>query len=298
MEKIVEILWSAEENRLRAGARVLVQLAIWFALTVMLSIPAAVILLLFPESFYTLNVALNALTFIPSVLLARRFLDRRSVTSLGLAFNRPALRDVLVGIGIAALMMGLIYLLEVGAGWLTFTGFAWESADWFENLGGMAWWGLLFLFVGFYEELFSRGYQLQNLEEGFNLFWAVVLSSGFFGWLHILNPGSTWVSTLGVAAAGVFFAFVYLRTRQLWLPIGIHIGWNFFEGPVFGFQVSGMETPRMLQHVIDGPEIWTGGAFGPEAGLILLPGLVLGVILVSAYTRGRLASSTAGEKNG
>jgi membrane protease YdiL (CAAX protease family) len=292
METIQQIFLSPDESRLRSGWRILAQLFIWLALTVILTIPAAIVLILWPESFYALNVALNALTFIPSVWLARRLIDRRSMTSLGFKFSRQAVQDVLMGIMLAGLQLGLIYLIQLQAGWLTPTGFAWEQVGWLQVTGSLVWWGFLFVMVGFYEELFSRGYQLQNLEEGLNVFWAVVLSSGIFGLIHITNPEATWVSTLGVALSGVFFSFAFLRTRQLWLPIGFHIGWNFFEGPVFGFRVSGLDTMRLLHHEVSGPELWTGGSFGPEAGLVILPGLLLGFILVAVYTRGRLSAQT------
>jgi membrane protease YdiL (CAAX protease family) len=288
MESLKQIFLSPDEPRLRAGWRLLIQTAIWFTLTLIISIPALILWALFPGSFDALNVGINALAFIPSVLLARRFIDRRSIESLGLTISRRAAADVLTGIGIGGALILFIYLIQLQFGWLTFTGFAWEEVGWLTVIERLVWWGFLFLLVGFYEELFSRGYQLQNLEEGLNLFWAVLLSSGFFGLMHIINPGATWVSTLGVGFSGLFFAFTYLRTRQLWLPIGIHIGWNFFEGPVFGFPVSGLNTGRLLVHQVSGPELWTGGPFGPEAGLVLLPGLMLGFILVAVYTNGRL----------
>lgn len=294
MAAIRQIFLSPDEPRLRAGWRVLAQLAIWVALTILLALPAAVILFLVPDSFNALNVALNALTILPSVWLARRYIDRRSITSLGLRRDRQAVRDLLVGIGIAALMMAAVVLIQVQAGWLRFSGTAGEQRGWLELVGGLVWWALLFAAVGFYEELLSRGYQLQNLEEGGSLVLGVVVSSGFFGLMHILNPEATWVSTLGVAVSGVFFAFAYLRTRQLWLPIGIHIGWNYFEGPVFGFPVSGMQTTSLLEHTVSGPAAWTGGSFGPEAGLVLLPGLLVGAVLVAVYTRGRSTKREAG----
>ena len=83
-------------------------------------------------------------------------------------------------------------------------------------------------------------------------------------------------------------AYGYLRTRQLWLPIGIHIGWNFFEGVVFGFPVSGMGNYRLLRITVTGPELWTGGAFGPEAGLVLIPALLLGTLMIYVFTHRRL----------
>ena len=91
----------------------------------------------------------------------------------------------------------------------------------------------------------------------------------------------------GLTLAGLFLAFGYTQTRQLWLPIGLHIGWNFFEGTVFGFSVSGMDWPTLILQRPQGPELITGGAFGPEAGLIQLPALIIGGLLIYFYTRRR-----------
>jgi len=101
------------------------------------------------------------------------------------------------------------------------------------------------------------------------------------------NPNATWVSAAGIFFAGIYLAYGYIRTRQLWLPIGLHIGWNFFEGVVFGFPVSGLDIYALLRIKVSGPELWTGGAFGPEAGLIVLPSILLGVIFIYWFTRNR-----------
>ena len=90
---------------------------------------------------------------------------------------------------------------------------------------------------------------------------------------------------MGIVLAGLFLALPYLLTRQLWLSIGLHIGWNFFEGVVFGFPVSGTDSFHLLRHTVSGPVLWTGGAFGPEAGLLVIPALIFGSLLVFAYTR-------------
>ena len=132
--------------------------------------------------------------------------------------------------------------------------------------------------------MISRGYHLQTIASGTDLFWGVVLSSTVFSLLHIFNDGANWASVAGIFFAGVLFAYAYIRTKQLWLPIGMHIGWNFFEGVVFGFPVSGLDTYALTRITVQGPEIWTGGVFGPEAGLIVLPSLVLGAVLIYLYT--------------
>jgi hypothetical protein len=102
--------------------------------------------------------------------------------------------------------------------------------------------------------------------DGAGLRWALFISSAIFALLHLANPGSGAASTIGLLAAGYFLAFAWLRTGRLWLSIGLHIGWNFFEGTVFGFQVSGLEPFALMRHTPSGPAWAVGGAFGPEAG--------------------------------
>ena len=122
--------------------------------------------------------------------------------------------------------------------------------------------------------MLSRGYHLQTLASGINLFWGVLISSAIFGALHLANPNASWVAAVGIFFAGLFLALGYLRTGQLWLSIGLHIGWNFFEGVVFGFPVSGTASYPLLRIQVSGPPLWTGAAFGPEAGLIVLPAIL------------------------
>jgi membrane protease YdiL (CAAX protease family) len=228
-----------------------------------------------------------------ATFVARRFLDKRSIVSLGLKPNLQALTDILVGIVITFFQMGLIFWLEIYLGWTKFNGFAWQIDPAAAVASGVGMWLLIFLIVGWQEELLSRGYHLQTLESGTNLFWAVLLSSSVFGILHIFNNGATWISTIGIILAGLFLALPFILTRQLWLSIGLHIGWNFFEGVVFGFPVSGIENIySLLRHKVTGPDLWTGGVFGPEAGLLVLPALLLGSLLVLVYTRSIRKSNT------
>ena len=184
--------------------------------------------------------------------------------------------------------MAFIFFAMLAARWLTFEGFAWQFDPVSTVISGVVTFFIVFIFVGWNEELLSRGYQLQNIASGTNLFLGVVLSSSVFGLLHLGNPNATWVSVLGIFFAGVFLTYGYIRTKQLWLSIGLHIGWNFFEGVVFGFPVSGLDIYPLTRIEVHGPELWTGGAFGPEAGLIVLPSLIVGGLLIWWFTRNRV----------
>lgn len=282
------IFLSPDEPRLRAGWRLLVQtlLLIVFALIfgIAISVIGSLLGQFLPNAAFVLNQIVELLAFTGSVYVARRWLDRRSFESLGLKLDGRTLLDVLAGIGITFVQMGFIYAAMYSLGWLTFEGFAWQFDPIATVVGSVLVFFIGFILVGWNEELLSRGYHLQTIASGLNLFWGVMISSAVFGVLHILNPGATWVSTLGIFFAGIYLAYGYLRTKQLWLSIGLHIGWNFFEGVIFGFPVSGLETYTLTRISVHGPEIWTGGVFGPEAGLIVLPSLIVGGILIYLYT--------------
>lgn len=230
------------------------------------------------------------LTF--ATYLARRWLDKKSFRSLGLEINRWTGIDLLAGILIAGCMMGVIFLIELAVGWLHIEGFNWQtenSSNLWQEIFRVA---LLFILVGWTEELLSRGYQLQNLVEGLNKPIGVILSSLIFAILHQTNPSFTLSAFIGLFLAGLFFCFAYYRLGNLWIPIGLHIGWNFFEGVVFGFQVSGLDNlPKFIQQNVAGPVWLTGGAFGPEAGGILAVGLLTGIGLLLGYQRWRDAES-------
>jgi len=281
------VLINENENRLRAGWRLLGHFTLLLVLCSCMLLPfaawmnatGATELLMLIGQF----VVLLAITL--SIFLARRFLDRRSFTSLGLSWSKQAAKDLLVGIAFAGLMIGAIFAIEWTAGWLEISAFAWSTSPIGEVLISVLEMLVLFILVGWQEELLNRGYWLQNLAEGTNLFWGVLISSSLFALAHLGNPNVSWNAILGLVLAGLFLAYGYLRTRQLWLSIGLHIGWNFFEGTVFGFQVSGLENlhPLVIQ-TVQGPDLLTGARFGPEAGLVVVPGLLLGTALIYWYT--------------
>ena len=293
------IFLSPDETRLRAGWRLVLHTLIFLAITTLVGILTFIPIGIFKIGFDSpLALVANELSMLAgitaSTFIARRFLDKRSIASLGLKPNLLAVKDILVGIFITFYQIGLMFVIEIALGWTKFDGFAWQIDPVSTVLSGLGLWLAIFLIVGWQEELLSRGYHLQTLESGLNVFWAVLLSSSVFGFLHIFNPGASWISTLGIILAGFFLALPLILTRQLWLSIGLHIGWNFFEGVVFGFPVSGLNTFKLLRHTVSGPGLWTGGVFGPEAGLLVIPALLLGSLLVFYYARSDFRQKNSG----
>jgi CAAX protease family protein len=282
------LFFSPRERRLRAGWRLLAQTVLLVLFLVVASLGALLLprglaaRILSPNSL--LGVALSEVAELAAVMLSvwlvRRFLDHRPFVALGIAVNRRTLADLGIGFAISMVMMASIFIAEVGLGWLAITGTAWQASTLqTAALQVLAFLGV-FVLVGWNEELLSRGYQLQTISSGLGLPAGLIVSSAIFGVLHLANPHASLMAAGGILVAGLFLGYAYVRTGQLWLSIGLHIGWNFFEGVVFGFPVSGFNMYRLVTTRIAGPELWTGGQFGPEAGLILLPATLIGFVLV------------------
>src|SRR4030095_5506768 len=193
------IFVSSDEPRLRAGWRLLIQFLLYIVLSVVLFIIASG-LGLGGSIASILDQIINLVAVTVSVYIARRWLDKKSFESLGLKLDQQTMIDIFTGIGITLVQMGFIFIVMLGLGWLTFTGFAWEFDPIGTVISNVLIFFIVFIFVGWNEEILSRGYHLQTIASGINLFWGVIISSAVFGLLHLGNPNATWVS-----AAGIFF---------------------------------------------------------------------------------------------
>jgi membrane protease YdiL (CAAX protease family) len=239
------------------------------------------------SSLMLLSTAASAPSFLLATWIARRFLDKRSFVSLGLRLDRQAMVDLGAGLLISGTQMALVFLAELALGWIRLEGSSMQDGAVIKAIGGLAGWLMAYIVVGLYEEITFRGYYLQNLSTGISPAWGILVSSAVFGLFHMWNPGAGLMSTFGIILAGLYLAMACARSRRLWLPIGLHIGWNYFQGPVFGFPVSGTSSFRLLRQTPTGPVPFTGGSFGPEAGLIVVPAILLGMLLVFLLTKGR-----------
>jgi membrane protease YdiL (CAAX protease family) len=228
-----------------------------------------------------LSLAVAALVAMLSVGLG---VERASLSGLG--FGRDVGRMLGGGFAGGAAMLTLSVGVLAVCGWYRLGGAGARISG-----GGFLGAVLLFLLVAVFEEVLFRGIFFRLLEQWLGTWIALLLTAVQFGWVHHRNPGATWLSTVGIAIeAGVLLAGAFVVTRSLWAPIGLHWAWNLFEGPVFGTPVSGMNLPHLLQPSIAGPTLWTGGAFGPEAGLAcMLAGGGFGVLLMGlAVKRGQI----------
>jgi len=143
---------------------------------------------------------------------------------------------------------------------------------------------LMFTTVAVGEEIIFRGILFRWIDERFGFWWAMAVSGLVFGFSHIMNDGATvWSSTAIALEAGLMLAAAYKWSGNLWFPIGIHWAWNFTQGNIFGFAVSGLPAgSSLLQSATEGPAWLTGGAFGAEASVI---SAVLGLVLTAWFVK-------------
>jgi membrane protease YdiL (CAAX protease family) len=297
MKSILSIFWNDEQGRLRAGWR----LGLTGLLATLLVGLAQVPLLALQNAggrsslFLVANILSVTLTILVCMAVAGRFFDHRRFADFGLHFSGRWWADFGFGLALGAGLMALIFLFELAAGWVIVTGYLDGGNQPFWNLIWLP--ALVYICVGVQEEMASRGYLLRNLAEGWNikrigpraaLIAAYVVSSLIFGGLHAANPNASLVSTLNIACAGLFLGLGFVLTGELAIPIGLHISWNFFQGNVFGFPVSGTRAgPSFIAIQQAGPTWATGGAFGPEAGVIGLAAIALGCGLTLWWVRQR-----------
>jgi membrane protease YdiL (CAAX protease family) len=202
-----------------------------------------------------------------------RFVDRGSLRDLGL--QRPGWLPMLAaGWGLGAFLMLLVIVaLAVAGGLAIELSPSWPSMAFVASV-------LSWTFISFNEELAFRGYIMQRLDQAWGTAAAVVVSSLVFGLVHIFNPHVSLFAIVNICLAGVLFACGYLVTHSLWLPIGLHIGWNLAEIHILGLPGSGISEPSIFRTVTHGPDFVTGGAFGPEGGILGFTASLLGIVIL------------------
>jgi membrane protease YdiL (CAAX protease family) len=197
-----------------------------------------------------------------------RFLDKSSLIQLGLQ-RHGCFTKLAGGWGLGTLLILLVFGILVAGGWLSIASSPWQALD----LAAAA---LSAIVVGFNEELAFRGYIMQRLGRAWGMPLAVAGSSILFGMVHILNPNASVMGIVSVCLSGLLYALAYLVTGSLWLPMGLHMSWNLVQMHILGFAGSGHVRPSLLRSVTHGPELVTGGAFGPEGGIV-----VIGISLIA-----------------
>jgi membrane protease YdiL (CAAX protease family) len=190
----------------------------------------------------------------------RKFIDRKSMVSLGFKLQGYG-KDLIWGLSLGAILIASGTIVLIFTGNLSIVEYRFEFIPLLQSL-------LLFVIVAFNEEIMVRGYVLNNLSDSMNKYIALGVSALLFMVFHLGNPNVSAVGMLNIFLAGIVLGIYYIHKQNLWLPIGMHLTWNFFQGPVFGYEVSGQKTTTIIVQDLQGSELLTGGEFGLEGSLV------------------------------
>jgi membrane protease YdiL (CAAX protease family) len=212
-------------------------------------------------NYLWLMVLLEFVIAMVSVAIFRLLIDRRSLGSLGWGLDAfPG--EAMTGLFMGPALLGISALLMVASGHLEWVDISFDPSTLFVSFGMMA-------LIAFSEEMVFRGYILGNLLDSFANKWiALILSGILFAAFHFTNPGVHTLAFVNLFLAGLLLGINYIYTRNLWFSFLFHLSWNFFQGPILGFRVSGLNLPTLLVAEPKGDLFITGGEFGLEGSIL------------------------------
>lgn len=212
-----------------------------------------------------------------SVWIFTKFIDQVPFISLGFHLKNRW-KDIIFGIFLGFIIMMFGYFILIQLNEINFSSYLIETKSILLSI-------LLFTSVSVMEEVLCRGYILGQLLEVSNKYIALIISSAIFTALHSLNPNMATIPVLNLFLAGILLGITYIYTKNLWFPIALHFSWNFFQGPIFGFEVSGQEFYSIIQQTRIEDNLINGGSFGFEGSLLATFLMLISIFLIDQYYR-------------
>jgi membrane protease YdiL (CAAX protease family) len=210
-----------------------------------------------------------------TVGLFQKFISREDFVSIGLNFVGFKI-DFYKGLlaGTVLICSGFILLTVLNLTLIDLTYFSFYDQIFYF---------FLFTIVSLNEEIAIRGYILHNLSSSFNKYVALIISSLVFMIMHLGNPNIGILPLVNLFLAGIFLGIYTIHKNNLWFPIGAHLTWNYLQGPIFGFEVSGNKINSLFEQKPNGHELLTGGNFGFEGSIILTLFLMISIFYMDRY---------------
>jgi len=279
-----------EVGRLRSGWRlllfVLAAIAAWYVVAAILWVNYSILLAVAPRllpSRFLAEVTFR-LSLLASALgagyLCARLLEGLPWRSLGLTLHLGWLRDLVIGSAVGFVSLAVAVGIATAGGGLRFS---FDAAAVTSLLRSMIGYGALLAVAALAEEAMFRGYGLQTLARARLIWLGLLLTSVPFGVAHLDNPNVVpFVTFANTTLAGIWLGAAYLKTRSLWLPLGVHWGWNWALGWFFGLPISGINivSNPLLRGTDVGPAWLTGGTYGIEGGVGCTVALILSTLFL------------------
>ena len=220
------------------------------------------------KDLLSLLITLFSFAFISLLVFFRvKVIEKRSFSSIG--FNKNNwLKKYSLGFLIGLAMMSIIVLILLPFGYITI------EKNPIQPVGVSAIASVLVILFGWIiqgatEEIVTRGWLLNVLSTKYNIGVGLLISSTLFGLMHLTNPNVNYIAVINIILVGLFYGLYVIKTNDLWAVCGMHSAWNFAQGNIFGFKVSGLDVSvgSLIDLNLVGSDFVTGGIFGTEAGI-------------------------------
>ncbi len=191
--------------------------------------------------------------------LYTKIVERRKATEFS---TGGMIHETLYGLGVGSGIMVLLVFIMFVSGFYIVKGFNSEVTTYINFI-------FIYTILAFEEELIFRLILFRLVEESLGTWVSILFQIFLFGFVHAFNPNATFWSSLAIGVeAGILLSAVYIYTRRMWFALALHMAWNYTQGVIFGINVSGFSATGIIEPVISGPDILTGGSFGLEASMI------------------------------
>jgi membrane protease YdiL (CAAX protease family) len=223
------------------------------------------------------SIFISTVSMILAPFLTYAIFEKKNKWSMGLQ-QSYAVKSMIQGLMAGILLISMSFLVIWRFNGLQIDSIQYDS----ETLRGVGISFGLFILVAFSEEILFRGYIQGLLRNHYGANRAIIHSSILFALLHIMNPGilSTPFTLINIFLIGIFFAVTRELTGGIWLPIGFHLTWNFFQGNIFGFAVSGTDSKTIISISTQGNSLISGGEFGAEGSILATVIILIACIIV------------------
>ncbi len=285
-------------GEVRSGWKIVLTLIVMFALMNVVAIFIGIILgilMVAKESvmelyaiensslFFSVSIILQNLALIGSSMIIWKVFEKKKVTFMGLINIKEGYKELGIGLLLGAVTITIVGIVLLLIGEVKLVNSLSKPNISYELLSGL----IAFIAVGFGEEIFGRAYCMSVLKQTRNKYVILGVSSAIFAAMHLGNNGVSILALINLFLVGILFGYMFIKSGNVWMPIGFHITWNYFQGYILGFQVSGNEVKGIYQLQNAGNSFINGGAFGPEGGIVVTAILIITLFIVGAYYKDR-----------
>lgn len=265
-----------KKNQVRSGWKILM---VSFISVILLLVITFILSSLEVKDKYGVSVFV---AFLGALYIMLKMIDKKGFDYLGLKSIRERYTELIIGLLAGSFFIVLNVIILRISGILSFSNNILNPNISISLLEGL----LLFSIVAFAEELLFRGYIIMSLQQMGKWWLSILISALIFALTHgALNDNASFLAVINLLLGGILLGYMYVKTKSIYMPIGFHLTWNYFQGYIFGIQVSGREVGEAMYIIEVKNHIMSGGSFGLEGGLGNTIVVMLSIIFVFLYCK-------------